>query len=418
MEEENAQTKKINIKKGIIFGAIFLIIISYGIYQAYELIKNPTNTVTVFYDKLYMKESTSGYIIRQEQVVKAENNENGIDEVKTEGEKVAKDDIIFRSNGENEVELTEKIEKLNVQIQESLGNNSFKNINSDITTLDKKIDYKIERIKNSNNLQDIVEYKKDINTLLSKKLALISNSSDISDDLKNLILQKEQYEEQLASGGQDATANQSGVVSYRVDGLEENFKTDDFNYLSSEFLNGLNLKTGQIVSSSNNCAKIVNNYKCYIAFVSNSNEANFASVGDKLTVGISTGDEISAKIVHIISENEQKIIVVEINKCVDKLISYRKVSIDVTWWSDSGLRVPNSALNEENGLYFVVRNRVGYMNKIIVKVLRKNENYSIVTNYTTEELSKLGLSDSEIKQMKKLKLYDDLILNPEINVEF
>lgn len=418
MEDENIETKKFNIKKAIIVGLIFLIIISYGIYQAYELIKNPTNTVTVLKGSVQMTESTVGYVIREEKVEKGENNQNGIEEVKTEGEKIAKDGIIFRYYGDNEEQLTANIEELNSQIQNALTNSLNVMSNSDIVTLDKKLDDKIKAVKTLNSMQDISEYKKDINTLLAKKLELISDSDEIDDELKNLINQKKQYEAELTNGGEYVTATESGIVSYRVDGLEEVFNTQDFSYLNSEFLEGLNLKTGQIVSSSNECAKIVNNFKCYVAFVSNSNEANFASVGDNIVIRLLAGNEVDAEIVYMAQDGESKIIVAQISKCVDKLISYRKISVDVVWWSNEGLKVPNSALEEENGLYYVVRNRVGYLNKIVVKVLRKNENYSIVTNYTSEELRELGYSEENIEKIKKLKLYDELVLEPNLEVEF
>lgn len=419
MEEEKFETKKFNFKKGIIFAVLFLLIISYGIYQAYQLIKNPTNTVTVLEGKVYMKESTHGYIIRDEIVQKGDNYKNGIEEVKTEGEKIAKNDIIFRYYGENENVLTEKIEDINSKIQESLKNTiSELNNNKDIASIDKKIDNKIAEIENLRSMQDIYEYKKDINTLLNKKLELISHMSKNDNELNNLISLKKQYENELTSDGKYVIADKSGIVSYRVDGLEELFTTQNFMYLNSELLNGTNLKTGQIVSSSNDSAKIVNNYKCYIAFISKSAEADLVSVGDSITIALSTGDEVAAKIVYLADENDDKMVVVEITKCVDKLVSYRKISIDIVWWSDSGLKVPNSALVEDDGLYFVVRNRVGYLNKIVVKVLRKNQNYSVVTNYTAEELKELGYSDEITQKMKKIKLYDDLILNPEINTDF
>lgn len=56
---------------------------------------------------------------------------------------------------------------------------------------------------------------------------------------------------------------------------------------------------------------------------------------------------------------------------------------------------------EENGLNYVVRNRAGYLNKILVNVTNKNDKYSIVTNYDTEELEQLGFSKTEISNMKK-----------------
>ena len=109
------------------------------------------------------------------------------------------------------------------------------------------------------------------------------------------------------------------------------------------------------------------------------------------------------------------LIVLEIDKQLSELANYRKISFDLIWWSSTGLKVPNQAIIEENGLNYVVRNRAGYLNKILVKVKRKNDKYSIVSNYETEELKKLGFSDTEINSMRRIAIYDELILNPDLS---
>ena len=59
---------------------------------------------------------------------------------------------------------------------------------------------------------------------------------------------------------------------------------------------------------------------------------------------------------------------------------------------------------------YVTRNRAGILDKILVKKLRKNENYSIVGSYKTEELKELGYTDKQILNMKKIALYDEILL--------
>ena len=48
----------------------------------------------------------------------------------------------------------------------------------------------------------------------------------------------------------------------------------------------------------------------------------------------------------------------------------------------------------------------------MVKVLKKAENYSIIANYTSSELKELGYSTEEIRNMKSISLYDEILLNP------
>ena len=61
------------------------------------------------------------------------------------------------------------------------------------------------------------------------------------------------------------------------------------------------------------------------------------------------------------------------------------------------------------------KTRAGYLDKIVVKITRKNEKYSIVTNYDTEELKNLGFSSTDIQKMKNITIYDEIILNPDLS---
>ena len=61
--------------------------------------------------------------------------------------------------------------------------------------------------------------------------------------------------------------------------------------------------------------------------------------------------------------------------------------------------------------YVIVRD---IQTKFLVKVDKKNENYSIVENYSTEELKELGYSTKEIINRKSISLYDEIVLNPDL----
>ncbi len=133
--------------------------------------------------------------------------------------------------------------------------------------------------------------------------------------------------------------------------------------------------------------------------------------GNKITLRFSDSTEVIAEIVQIIEEENNRIIVFKINKNVEKLIEYRKVSFDIIWWSFSGWKVSNSALIEENDLTYVKRTKAGEEEKILVKVLRQNDTYSIVDNYTDEELKQMGYSLEEIENFSRIKLYDQIMIN-------
>ena len=379
------------IRKGRVFAVVLILalVFIYAVYLVAKLVQNPTNTFMVTNGKISQEESDIGYIIREETVVKGQNYKNGMVKIKNEGEKVAKGDSVFRYYSSGEEELKNKIAELDVEIQ-SLMQNEKSSFPSDVKLLESQIEKELDSIYGVNNAQKIQEYKKNINSYITKKAKISSPSNS---RLKELLSQREEYENRLTSDSENVNAPESGIVSYRVDGLESVLTTEDFTKFNKSFLQDLKLKTGQTVASSEEVGKIINNYQCYIVFNSNTNEAKSSKVGDIIKIRVQNSDTLKASVENIIDEDdESKTITVKITNDVEKLIAYRKISFDIIWWDAEGFRIPNEAIKEENGLSYVVRNRNGYYNKMLVKILKQNDEYCIVRQYKTEELEELGFT--------------------------
>ena len=86
----------INKRKLMVVLLIMLIVISFIVYKIIMLIINPTATFMVEEGSIYQEETTTGYIIRDEEIVKGKNYKNGMEQIMSEGEKVAKNEPIFR----------------------------------------------------------------------------------------------------------------------------------------------------------------------------------------------------------------------------------------------------------------------------------------------------------------------------------
>lgn len=407
------KNKKIN---KIIIGIIAILIVCYLGYTIYLLIKEPTDIFTIEEGKVYLEETDIGYIIRDETVVKGENYKNGMEQIKTEGEKAAKGESIFRYYSKNEESLIKQIADLDEKIQEAMATTQTNPFQSDVKILENQIDEKVELLNKTTDIAKLTEYKKEINELVTKKSNIIGEKSPSGSYLKQLQDQRTALENELNSGAEYITAPESGIVSYKVDGLEETLTKDNFSTLTKEYLENLNLKTGKIIATSDECGKIINNFECYIATISSSQEAKNAKIGDDVKIRLSNNTEVDAEIAYISQENEEEnLIVLQIDEQIEELTNYRKISFDLIWWSYSGLKVPNQAIVEQDGLHYVVRNRAGYLTKILVNVEKQNEKYSIVSNYTTEELKELGLTDSQIANNKTLYVYDEIMLNPDLS---
>ena len=332
-----------------------------------------------------------------------------------EGSRAAVNENIFRYYSTNEENLKQKIADLDVKIQDTMSQEEGV-FTSDAKILENQIDDKIQDINKVNDISKLTEYKKEIESLVSKKAKIAGEASPQGSYLRKLIEERKKYEIELNSGAEYVKAPMSGIVSYRVDGLEETLTPDNFSSLNKEYLESLNLNTGKIVASNEECGKVIDNFECYIATISSSEEAQNAKVGDSVKVRLSNNAEISAEITNLIKdENNEVVIILKVQKQIEELINYRKITFDLIWWSASGLKVPNQAIVQENDLNYVIRNRAGYLSKILVKVKKQGDKYSIVDSYTSEELKKLGLSNSEISTYKKISIYDEILVNPDLS---
>lgn len=359
-KQSNKQNDKLNkIKQHITqvtLLSLIIFIIIFCIYQIIKLAINPTDSFLVEQGKISQEESLIGYVIRDEKLIETPENQNKLVQIKNEGEKVSVGEAVFRYEAPNEQELTDKINELNTQIQTALDGQTTI-FSSDIKALENQIETKLNEIQNKNNIQEIKEYKTDINNYIEKKAKISGELSPAGSYINNLITERTNIENQLKNNSKYEVAPIGGIVSYRVDGLETTLTPQNFESISTETLQNLNLTTGQIVTTSQTMGKIINNFECYIAVTTNTDEAKNAKIGDKAKIRLSANQEIPAEVEYIKQEDKSTLIIFKITQGVEALTSYRKISLDVIWWERSGLRAPNTSIIYENGLSYVIRTR-------------------------------------------------------------
>ena len=409
MKKKNKSKKNIQLIITIVLAAVLII---YSIYAVTSLVAKPTNSFLVENGKISFEESLQGYVIRDEEVIRGENYKNGISQIKAEGEKVAKGEPIYRYYTSGEDSLEKKISELDVKIRETMEkeNNIY---TGDIKTLESQIHKKIYETVELNDLQKIKEYKNELNSAITKKAKIAGEQSPAGSYLKQLIEERSEYENELNSGSEYITSTRSGVVSYRIDGLEEVLTPSNFASLSKSMLEDLQLKTGEIVSSSDEAGKVIDNFYCYIACFLEKENLNLvgAKIGKTIKIRLSNSQEIQTKIEYIEETDDTKnLVVLRLDSGVEELINYRKISLDIIWWSESGLKIPNDAIKYDGDIPFVTRKRVGYTDDIYVKILKQNDKYTIIENYTYDELKGLGISDDRLKNRKTISLYDELAM--------
>lgn len=389
-----------------------IVFLFYFILNGSNIIGKSTETFMVENGTLSYEESAEGYLIRDESVLKGDNYSNGISQIVTDNSRVSKGEAVFRYYSNNENDINNQITELDKEINEALQNVQKTNFPIDIVNLENEIKNILKEMNKENNLQTIREYKKRLNSYIVKKAEIAGEYSPAGSYIKELIEKRTALNNQLTSDSEIVTAPYPGLISYKVDGLEEVLKVndEDFSYVTSELLNSFNLEVGSSIPESNEAGKIVNNYECYIACPINTENSEVAEVGNKIKLRFSDSTEITAEIAAINEEENGRVIIFKITENIENLLEYRKVSFEIIWWSYSGWKVSNSALIEKDDLTYIKRTKAGVQEEILVKVLRQNETYSIVENYSDEELKEMGYTLEEIQDFPKIKLFDEIMI--------
>ena len=182
------ETKKLKKILAIIFCICLAIYFAYAVIL---LIIHPTEIYVITKGEIKEEEETVGYIIRNETVIKDEDNLNGIYAITTEGQKVAKDEVVFRYYKESEKETTENIKKIDYEIQEELEKDKTSPSSADIKVIVKKVDKNVKSIiengkyKTKNGkIKKYKFYAAEENTSVLKEVYLSNKGADNRVSLK------------------------------------------------------------------------------------------------------------------------------------------------------------------------------------------------------------------------------------------
>ncbi len=403
--------------------SILIIGVAYFAINIVHLFIKPTETTLVRNGELTKYEEVVGYIIRDENVVDTSNYTGTMQLVTEDATRVSKSGTIAKFVSSSEDAIMKKIEELDKQIQDAM--ESEQTIYpSDVKALESSIQIQLyDNIKNNNIISSISEEKTKLNNDIKKKAQIAGELSPVGSRLKELINERNNYEKQINDSTKELLAPEAGLVSYRVDGFENVLTKDSISNLTSDKLSKLKISTNKIIPRDNSKIKIINNFECYIVFFMDSEDSKNAKLNDKLYLRFeNSGTElVPATIEYISEEAKGRLITVKLETNIEELSQYRKINLDVVWWSYTGFKLHRKLLTEEDvtntegkviaKLNSVTIKKAGYNDIAYVKIVKEFGDYVIVDNYTDQEYKDMGFTDDDIKNFVTLKLYNEVILN-------
>lgn len=403
--------EKNNIKRNLIIVMTIVILLVLGGVVAnsfFRFVKEPTQIFIIKRDILSDEEIVDALILREEQII-TDGSNRILQQEKFEGEKVSKGTKIFRYFSESESKKIDRMAKIEQEIQDYLIEQQD-NINSpENIIIDNSIESKLIELNALNQQSKILNFEKNINDEILQKAKIAGELSKEGTQIKKLLDEKKSIEKTLSDQSEIVYASTAGIVSYRIDGYEDKLNKKDFKTITQKTISEYDIRSGSIIPETNNKCKIVNNFETYLAIVSKSEHSENAEVGDKIKIRIGNEEEAVA-VIEAINESgkNKKVIVLKVTTNANHLLQYRKLKIEIIWWEESGLKVNNKSILKENDLSYVVRQKGRFTENILVKIIKETDEFSLITNYTTEELNKMKL---ELTETRITINEDDLILN-------
>lgn len=328
---KSRQTKKIvkYRRKPKIAVAIFALVLVYVISFIFiYLSKSKVRTYEVESGTLTTNAVFTGIIIRDETVYNSEYSGN-INYYQKEGSRVKVGDTLYTVDETGRV--SEILSQYNTSNENSLSKESLATIKSMLGNF--RTDY------NGNNFDEIYNLKADINATV-----LHAMNESIMENLDDII-------SKTGSENLFRTINceNTGIIAYYIDGFEEltceTVKAEDFNTSTYE---KTNLKSEKLIVSGNPAYKLINSEDWYIMIPLTKEDIDLYDLADKDAVSIKIKkDNISTTAnFSIINSGDKYYGKISLNRYMLRYATERFLDIEIGTASDSGLKIPASAVTE------------------------------------------------------------------------
>ena len=386
---------------------IILVIIIGGFFIYFfskESLKTKT-TYTVVEGTIEKSQETNMYVLKKESLVEYDNSQPVISIVE-QGKRAAKSEAIATYKNESYDDYLKQIEEIDKQIQ-TLVKDLPNTYSADISNIEDKILKYATDIQKSTSYIKMQEYKTKLDELAYKKISILANSSPDSSAIRDLVNKREELVKMSKNSSNIIYTPISGLVTYKVDGLENVYNYNDVQGYDISKINEI-ISSLDKEPSSQFGIKVIDNYGAYLLVKTERSENDeYIKQGYNYKIRISDieNSTITAYLVKNLQDEKYNYSIFMIENEIDNLVDYRKLSCKVIWKTNTGMAVPVNAIYEENGYkYVLVVYGTEYI-KIPVKVTANSDSIAIVKNYSKEELKELNL-DIEFE----LELYDELVI--------
>ncbi len=255
----------------------------------------------------------------------------------------------------------------------------------------------------------VKELKKGLKANNHKIVDLDSKNEFMEYDLETLNKLKSEKENEIKMNSVVYKSDQSGIISYELDGYEEEFKLENFkNYKFEDFQEDENIE-------AKDGYKVIDNFYWYLSvLIDEPEEVADYKVDDLMTVIIGEQkDSLTGKIVEINNYSGKKAILIRFNSHLEDNYMDRFVDLEIIKSRSDGFRIPNKCITEKDGQQGVyIKEFNGIVRYRPVIVMSSDSDYSYIVKGNAGYETYIVLKEGD-DPLKTVTMYDEILLNPK-----
>ncbi|CDZ74966.1 hypothetical protein ING2D1G_0807 [Peptoniphilus sp. ING2-D1G] len=372
-----------------------------------RLYKNYKTTFPIYTNYLRTK-NIKGINIFEEKIYYAEGSGVSVFNA-SEGQKVPVGFEIASINLMNDTSgLKDDLIKVNAALNYKNKNLPTENVNNKLSIKNLQDD-----IKNNNLSKAIADINEmDIYSNKSISISEITELLNYSEDA--LLARKKELVEQISNSNISYYAENSGVVSFLIDNLEEKYASKDFDKYTYDYINkNLNAKANDAktrVEINEPLFKLINNLNYYIAIpIKDLKNIGSPEEGDYLTFNSNLGAELKGKVIKINTSKNGNVVILYLNSQFDKIYRNRINDFSLILRDEKCFEIPNSAIIKRDNLFGVYVQEIhGLVRFMPIKVIRPLEHSSYISK--GDKNSYISIDN---KSYRTITINDSIILTPK-----
>lgn len=389
---------------------IIILILAIVIFFIFFLNKDALKKKTIYTivnGTIERSQETNLYLLKKESLVEY-NKSLPVISIIDQGKRTSKLETIATYKSNSYDDYQNQIAQVDKQIQ-LLIKDLPATYSADITNIEDKILSYAKEAQNTTSYVKMQEYKAKLDELAYRKIIVLANSTPDSSAIRDLINKREELVKLSKEASDVINAPISGIVTYKIDGLENTYDYNDIEDYDIQKYNEI-ISKYDTATSSEFGIKVVDNYSVYLLLKTKRDEnEQYIAENNRYRIRITDFENTTyySQLIKLTQDEEYNYCLFKISNEIDNIVDYRKLSCEVVWKTQSGMAIPTNAIykDEEKGYDYVLMVYGAEYIRVPINIVASSDSIVIADNLEKEEIESLGLDP-----IFKIELYDQLVI--------